>query len=60
MDILTYHITTTDIKWSQIFGIMEDAKASLNILDYSLGQTSLEQIFLFFTKYQRISGKKTN
>ena len=58
MDILTYHITSTSIKWSQIFGIMEDAKASLNILDYSLGQTSLEQIFLFFTKYQREEKKR--
>lgn len=53
MDILTYHIQSTQIKWSQIFGIMEDAKAQLNISDYSLSQTSLEQIFLFFTKYQR-------
>lgn len=60
MDILNYHIQSTQIKWSQIFGIMEDAKAQLNISDYSLGQTSLEQIFLFFTKYQRDNAKKNN
>lgn len=59
MDILTYHIQSTQVKWSQIFGIMEDAKEQLNISDYSLGQTSLEQIFLYFTKYQR-SEKKMN
>ena len=54
MDILTYHIPSVDVKWSQMFGLMEDAKERLNISDYSLGQTSLEQVFLFFTKYQRI------
>lgn len=36
-----------------MFGLMEDAKKRLNIEDYSLGQTSLEQIFLLFTKFQR-------
>jgi ATP-binding cassette, subfamily A (ABC1), member 3 len=36
-----------------MFGLMEDAKARLSINDYSLGQTSLEQVFLFFTKYQK-------
>lgn len=55
MDILTYHIATANIKWSQMFGLMEDAKARLGISDYSLGQTSLEQVFLFFTKYQRVT-----
>lgn len=58
MDILTYHISSITIKWSQIFGVMEDAKAEYGIADYSLGQTSLEQVFLFFTKTQRISGRK--
>lgn len=54
MDILTYHIPLTQTQmWSQMFGLMEDAKERLNISDYSLGQTSLEQVFLFFTKYQR-------
>ncbi|KAJ6635436.1 Phospholipid-transporting ATPase ABCA3 [Pseudolycoriella hygida] len=55
MDMLTYHIPTTNIRWSQMFGLMEDAKQRLSISDYSLGQTSLEQVFLFFTKYQRIN-----
>lgn len=36
-----------------MFGLMEDNKVELDIEDYSLGQTSLEQVFLFFTKYQR-------
>lgn len=53
MDILTYQVPSTDIKWSSMFGLMEDAKSRLNINDYTLGQTSLEQVFLYFTKYQR-------
>jgi ATP-binding cassette subfamily A (ABC1) protein 3 len=57
MDMLNYHIPSAKIKWSTIFSIMEDAKINLNIHDYSLGQTTLEQVFLFFTKNQRISGR---
>lgn len=53
MDMLTYHIPTATVQWSEMFGLMEDAKDRLSIADYSLGQTSLEQVFLFFTKYQR-------
>lgn len=55
MDIANYHIPVTNVKWSHMFGLMEEAKVRLNISDYSLGQTSLEQVFLFFTKYQRDS-----
>lgn len=36
-----------------MFGRMENAKKTLNIEDYSFSQTSLEQVFLSFTKYQR-------
>ncbi|CAO1386925.1 unnamed protein product [Diamesa serratosioi] len=50
LDILTYHIPTVDVKWSKVFGLMAQAKSELNIADYSLTQTSLEQVFLFFTK----------
>jgi len=54
-DMMTYNIPSRYIKWSKIFGILEAAKARLNIEDYSMGQSSLEQIFLSFTKYQRVS-----
>jgi ATP-binding cassette, subfamily A (ABC1), member 3 len=53
--MMTFVIPGKDIKWSEIFGILEAAKARLNIDDYSIGQSSLEQIFLSFTKYQRAS-----
>ncbi|XP_058124970.1 phospholipid-transporting ATPase ABCA3-like [Anopheles ziemanni] len=52
-DSLTFHIARTDQKWSAMFGLMESAKVQLGIEDYALGQTTLEQVFLFFTKYQR-------
>ncbi|XP_053684912.1 phospholipid-transporting ATPase ABCA3-like [Sabethes cyaneus] len=52
-DLLTYYIRSQHMKWSQIFGIMESCKRTLNVEDYSIGQTSLEQVFLSFTKFQR-------
>ncbi|XP_055529126.1 phospholipid-transporting ATPase ABCA1-like [Wyeomyia smithii] len=52
-DLLTYYIRSQHLKWSQIFGIMEGCKRTLNVEDYSIGQTSLEQVFLSFTKFQR-------
>ncbi|XP_039428799.1 phospholipid-transporting ATPase ABCA3-like [Culex pipiens pallens] len=54
VDSLSFHVPQTDLKWSAMFGLMESHKEQLNIEDYSLGQTTLEQVFLFFTKYQRI------
>lgn len=50
---MTFYVPSHDIKWSQIFGKLQDAKVSLGIEDYSIAQSSLEQIFLSFTKYQR-------
>lgn len=39
--------------WSRMFGIMELAKREKHVEDYSISQTTLEQIFLQFTKYQQ-------
>lgn len=50
LDMLTYQIENSFMKWSAMFGLMEVQKEILGIDDYSLGQTSLEQVFLFFTK----------
>ncbi|KXJ81820.1 hypothetical protein RP20_CCG016932 [Aedes albopictus] len=52
-DSLSFHVPQTDLKWSAMFGLMESNKDRLSIEDYALGQTSLEQVFLFFTKYQK-------
>nr|XP_029724371.1 ATP-binding cassette sub-family A member 3-like isoform X2 [Aedes albopictus] len=55
LDYLTYHIMETSLKWSTMFGLMEKAKSHFDIEDYALGQTSLEQVFLSLTAYQRSS-----
>jgi len=52
-ELITYHILATSVKWSTMFSLMEEAKEKLSIADYSLGQNSLEQVFLFFAKNQR-------
>ncbi|XP_063224038.1 phospholipid-transporting ATPase ABCA3-like [Bacillus rossius redtenbacheri] len=52
-NLLTFYIPpNSGLKWSRMFGVMERAKASLHISGYSLGQTSLEQVFLIFSKQQ--------
>jgi len=59
--MLTYYVPPSDdLKWSAMFGLMETAKKSLNIEDYSISQTSLEQVFLSFTKYQREETRDQN
>ncbi|XP_028174675.1 ATP-binding cassette sub-family A member 1-like [Ostrinia furnacalis] len=51
--LLTYYLPDRSIAWSRMFGIMEQAKRDLQVEDYSISQTTLEQIFLQFTKYQQ-------
>lgn len=41
-----------NIKWSTVFGIMENAKKSLKIEDYSVSQNTLEQVVLTLVKDQ--------
>jgi len=53
MGLLTYFIEKSDLKWSTMFRLMEEAKDKFNIEDYSLSQTSLEQVFLSFAKLQK-------
>lgn len=54
-NILHYHIPNPQLNWSEIFRAMEEAKVSLNIEDYSVGETTLEQVFLNFAMVQRDS-----
>ncbi|KAL9700793.1 hypothetical protein quinque_004234 [Culex quinquefasciatus] len=49
LDSLSFHIPRTDQRWSAMFGLMESSRERLGIEDYALGQTSLEQVFLYFT-----------
>ena len=49
---LQYHIKNTSARLSELFGIFEGNKESLNIVDYSVSQTTLDQIFVKFAKDQ--------
>ena len=49
-NFLTFHIPKRNLKWSEIFETIEEAKKSLDIFDYSLRQTTLEQVFLHLVK----------
>lgn len=52
-NLLHYYLKDTRLSWANIFGIIERAKERLNFEDYSIGQTTLEQIFLLFARQQR-------
>ncbi|CAG2116041.1 unnamed protein product, partial [Medioppia subpectinata] len=52
-NLLNYYLNDTDLTWAHIFGAIERAKNTLNIEDYSVGQTTLEQIFLTFASKQK-------
>ena len=44
-ELLTFYIPDKTLPWSKMFGIMErEGKKRLKIEDYSLGQSSLEQV----------------
>ena len=50
--MVNYHITDTSLHWAAIFGTMERAKRTFNIEDYSVSQTTLEQVFINFARAQ--------
>lgn len=50
--LLSYNVSASHVKWSRLFGIMENARADFQIEDYSVNQTSLEQVVLSFLKNQ--------
>nr|XP_022911336.1 ATP-binding cassette sub-family A member 17-like [Onthophagus taurus] len=50
--MIIYHIPLGTIPWSKIFGEMERLKRSVNIDDYAVTQSSLEQVFLYMTRLQ--------
>ena len=48
-----YHIPAATQTWAGIFGLMEQAKHQYDIEDYSVSQTTLEQVFLAFARSQK-------
>ncbi|XP_002739960.1 phospholipid-transporting ATPase ABCA3-like [Saccoglossus kowalevskii] len=51
--LVHYHIQDESLTWAKVFGIMERAKTEYNIEDYSVSQTTLEQVFINFVRSQR-------
>uniref|UniRef100_A0A4X2KJX8 ABC transporter domain-containing protein n=1 Tax=Vombatus ursinus TaxID=29139 RepID=A0A4X2KJX8_VOMUR len=43
-----YHLPKENLKWSKVFGILEEVKDRYKLDDYSVSQVSLEQVFLSF------------
>jgi ATP-binding cassette, subfamily A (ABC1), member 3 len=54
-NLLHFQINDEKVSWSKMFGLIERSKDRLKIEDYSIGQTTLEQIFLSFARKQRES-----
>ncbi|XP_044267018.1 phospholipid-transporting ATPase ABCA1-like [Tribolium madens] len=52
-ELVTYKLVSDRMSLSQMFGLIEGSKRQLSIEDYSLGQCSLEQVFLSFAKNQK-------
>lgn len=50
MGLLTFHIDVPELKWSDVFGELSKMKTELGINDYTLTQSSLESVFLFFSQ----------
>ena len=44
--LLQYQILNPEVRWSQMFGTLEENSARLGIVDYSVSQTTLEQVQL--------------
>ena len=64
--LVHYQIPSGIVTWSEIFGKMERAKDQYHIADYSVSQTTLDQVFINFARAQKTtsegpmtSGKKT-
>ena len=51
--LLHFHVPDDTLTWARVFGTLERAKTTYNIEDYSVSQTSLEQVFITFARAQR-------
>lgn len=53
-DYVHFHISDSSTPWHELFDAMEEMKASFDsVEDYSVSETTLEQVFLSFAKEQR-------
>uniref|UniRef100_A0A8C2TX46 ATP binding cassette subfamily A member 13 n=1 Tax=Coturnix japonica TaxID=93934 RepID=A0A8C2TX46_COTJA len=57
LNLLEYHVPRSEGCLAELFRILENYKAFLQIKHYSISQTTLEQVFYsFFQQFQTISG----
>ncbi|XP_019855200.1 PREDICTED: ATP-binding cassette sub-family A member 3-like [Amphimedon queenslandica] len=49
---VTYQIPAEGVNWSSLFRKVEENKEQLGIIDYSVSQTTLDQVFINFAKEQ--------
>lgn len=56
IDLFTFHINSSTLKWSEVFASIFDLKNDIEISDYSITQMSFEQVFLHFTRDIQIEG----
>jgi hypothetical protein len=50
--LVQYELSNQDVTWADVFQKMEYARETYNLEDYSVSQTSLEQVFLNFARSQ--------
>ncbi|CAK1547173.1 unnamed protein product [Leptosia nina] len=53
LGISTYYINDPELLWWQLFDKMEEARSRFSMEDYSVSQTTLEQVFLQFTRMRQ-------
>lgn len=51
-NLLVYQLPMEQMRLSDLFGILEENKKPLNIEDYSISQTTLDEVFVGFAKLQ--------
>ncbi|KAI1307954.1 Phospholipid-transporting ATPase ABCA3 [Halotydeus destructor] len=48
--VINYHVTDTTVTWTELFENLERIKLTYDLEDYSVSDTTLEQIFISFAK----------
>ena len=52
-DYIHFHVTNPKTSWAHLFSTMENAKEKFPALsDYSVSETTLEQVFISFARHQ--------
>ena len=55
--VLDYHVTDPKLAWSALFEIMESLKLRFELEDYTVSDTTLDQIFIAFARGQQSSNQ---